>query len=70
MVEYGNGIGQVAGGAGGGAQAGADRSVDVGSAMGQFVTDSVQTISTLPPAMLVAGFVVIVLGLLLLKRAF
>ena len=72
MVEYGNGIGQVAGGGGGGgaAGAGADRSVDVGAAMGNFVTDSVQAISTMPPAMLVAGFVIIVLGLLFLKRAF
>jgi len=44
--------------------------MDVGASLSQFVTDSVDTISTMPPAALVLGFVVIVVGLMLLKRAF
>ena len=68
MVEYGNGVGQGAGQAGGGS--GGGQSLDAGAAMGQFVTDSVNTISTMPPAALLAGLVVILVGLMLLKRAF
>jgi hypothetical protein len=69
MVEYGNGVSQVAGkvtgGSGGGGQ-----SVDVGASMSQFVTNSMHTISTMPPAYLVAGVVIIFLGLMILRRAF
>ncbi len=69
MVEYGNGVGQVggkvAGGSGGGGQ-----TVDMGASVSQFVTNSVHTISTLPPAYLVVGVIVIFLGLLILRRAF
>ena len=68
MLEYGNGVGQGAGQAGGGSSGG--QSLDVGASMGQFVTDSVNTLSTMPPAALLAGFVVIVIGLVMLKRAF
>ena len=68
MVEYGNGVGQGAGQAGGGS--GGGQSLDAGAAMGQFVTDSVNTISAMPPAALLAGLVVILVGLMLLKRAF
>ncbi len=69
MVEYGNGVsgvaGQVAGshGSGGGP-------VDAGASLGQFVTNSVHTLSTLPPAELLAVLIVVIVGLLLLKRAF
>jgi hypothetical protein len=69
MVEYGNGVGQVAGKAAGGT-GGGGQSVDVGASIGHFVSDSVQTLSTMPPAYLVIGFVIVVLGLMLLKRAF
>jgi hypothetical protein len=69
MVEYGNGVGQVAGRAGGGSGAGG-RATDVGASLARFVTDSAHTVSTLPPSALVAGLVVIVLGLFLLKQAF
>jgi hypothetical protein len=69
MVEYGNGVSQVAGKAGGGANP-AGQSIDLGASVGQFVTNSVHTISTMPPAYLLVGVVVIVLGLILLKRAF
>ena len=67
MFEYGNAVGEVAGGAGG---HGAGRSVDVGSSIGQFIHDSSATISSLPPTTLLIGVVVIVLGLMLVRRAF
>jgi len=69
MVEYGNGVsgvaGQVTGGSGGGG-----RSVDMGASAGQFVSDSLHTLSTLPPAALVGLLVVVFLGLVFLRRAF
>jgi len=66
MVEYGNGVGQVAGrnGGGGGGQ------LDVGASIGQFVGDSVHTLSTLPPVELVAIVVIVFLGLVFVRRAF
>jgi hypothetical protein len=67
MVEYGNGVGQVAGRAGG---SGGGRTMDVGASLSQFVNDSAHTISTMPPAALLAGVVIVFLGLLLVKRAF
>ncbi len=67
MFEYGNAVGEVAGGSGGG---NAGRSVDVGASIGQVVHDSAATISSLPPTTLLIGVVIIVLGLLLIKRAF
>ena len=66
MLEYGNGVGQVAGRSGGGV----GRSMDVGASLGQFVNESAHTISTMPPAALLAGVVVIVIGLMMLKRVF
>jgi len=69
MVEYGNGVGQVARHVGGGAHP-AGQSIDVGASVGQFVTNGVHTLSTMPPAYLLAGFVIVVLGLLMLRRAF
>jgi hypothetical protein len=68
MLEYGNGVGQGAGQAGGGS--GGGQSLDVGASMSQFVTDSVTTLSAMPPAALLAGLVVILVGLMLLKKAF
>jgi hypothetical protein len=69
MVEYGNGVsqvaGKVAGGSGGGGQ-----NVDMGASVSQFLTNSMHTISTIPPAYLVAGAVIIFLGLIMLRRAF
>jgi hypothetical protein len=66
MLEYGNAVGQVAGRSGGGSGA----SMDVGAALSQFVTESVHTISTTPPGILLLGFVVVVVGLMMLKRVF
>ena len=69
MFEYGNGVSQVAGRAGGAGGSGG-RSTDVGASLGQFVNDSAHTISTMPPAALLAGVVIVFIGLLLVKRAF
>lgn len=69
MVEYGNGVSGVAGQVSGGAGTGG-RSIDVGASASQFINDSVHTLSTMPPAALLALLVVVVLGLLMLKRAF
>lgn len=69
MVEYGNGVSGVAGQVAGGAGA-PGRSVDFGAQASQFLTDSAHTLSTLPPAGLIALVVVAFLGILLLKRAF
>src|SRR4029079_8661498 len=65
MVEYGNGVGQVAGGSGGvGGQA-----PDMGATLSQMVNDSVTRLGTVPPAGLVLlGAVVLVLGWILLKQ--
>jgi hypothetical protein len=68
MVEYGNGVGEVAGRATGGGSGG--QTMDVGAQLSNFVTDSVHTISTMPPAALLAGVVLIFVGFMLLKRAF
>ncbi len=68
MVEYGNGVGEVAGRAGGGGSSGG--STDIGTSLGQFVNDSAHTISTMPPAAILAGVVLIFLGLMVLKRVF
>ena len=67
MVEYGNGVGQVAGRAGGSNGGGA---TDVGASLSHIVGDAAHTISTAPPEMLLAGVVVIFIGLLILRRAF
>ena len=67
MVEYGNGIGQVAGQAGGGRGPGG--TMDVGAAVVAFVNDSAHT-STTPTTMLLAAAIVILVLLVLLRRAF
>jgi hypothetical protein len=70
MVEYGNGVSQVAGKVGGGSGGGGAQPVDMGASVSQFVTNSMHTISTMPPAYLVVGLVVIFVGLIVLRRAF
>ena len=69
MVEYGNGVSQVAGKAGGGS-GGTGQSVDVGASVAQLVNNSMHTLSTMPPAYLLIGVVIFVLGLIVLRRAF
>lgn len=67
MVEYGHGVSQGTGGAGGGGGSG---SLDAGAELGRMFNDAVYTVSTLPPETLLLLFVGIVVGLLVLKRAF
>ena len=69
MVEYGNGVSGVAGQVAGTPGA-PGRTIDLGAQASQFLTDSVQTLSALPPAGLLALAVAVFVGLLLLKRAF
>lgn len=69
MVEYGNGVSGVAGQVAGGSGA-TGRSVDFGAQASQFITDSVHTLSTMPPAGLLALAVAVFVGFLLLKKAF
>jgi hypothetical protein len=68
MVEYGNGVGQVAGGSGG--KLGGGGGGDLGGQFVNFVTDSVHKISTLPTEQLLLLTVVVIVGLVFLKRAF
>lgn len=69
MVEYGNGVSGVSGQVtGGGADPG--RTIDLGASANQFISESVHTLSTMPPAALLALVVVVFVGLLVLKRAF
>jgi hypothetical protein len=67
MVEYGNGVGTATGVAGGGHGGG---STDAGAAFGQFVSDTINNITSLPPTTLFLVVVVLVVGLILFKRAF
>jgi hypothetical protein len=69
MAEYGNGVSGVAGQVTGGAND-PGRSVDLGASANQFISDSVHTLSTMPPAALLALVVVVFIGLIALKRAF
>jgi hypothetical protein len=68
MVEYGNGIGQTTGAAGGSGGGGAQ--MDAGAALGNFVDNAAYTISTMPPAQLALLVIVVIVGLVILKRAF
>ena len=69
MFEYGQGVGEVAGRAGGGSGP-VGRSPDWGASISHFMSDSVNTLSSMPPMALLGGFAVIVIALFLLKRAF
>jgi hypothetical protein len=67
MLEYGSGVGEVAGQSGGGS---GGASMDVGASLGQLVADASNTISTTPPGILLLGLVVVVVGFMMLKRVF
>lgn len=69
MIEYGNGVSGVAGQVAG-TTGSPGRTIDLGAQASQLLNDSAQTLSTLPPAGLVALAVVVFLGLLMLRRAF
>jgi hypothetical protein len=44
--------------------------MDAGAALGQFVNNAVHTISTMPPTQLALLVVIVVVGLVIFKRAF
>lgn len=72
MVEYGNGIsqgpaGQVPGGSGAGVGGGP---VDLGANLGHLVSGTVATLSAMPPLELLAIAAAVIVGLILLRRAF
>lgn len=72
MGEYGNAItrgpaGQVSGGSGSGVGGGP---VDLGAAVGHWVNGTVATLSAMPPLELLAIVAAVVVGLILLRRAF
>ncbi len=70
MVEYGAGVGEVSGQAGGGAGVGGGGGGDVGAATMRSLGDAVDKIAALPPEMLLLGAILILAGLVVLKRAF
>ena len=70
MVEYGHGVGDVAGRTGGGAGGVGGGGGDVGGAFAQLINDSVNTIASMPPEMLLVGAIALIFALFFLKRAF
>ena len=71
MVEYGNGISQGAGGQVGGSGGGGGAvNADWGVAIGQAVNDAVNTVAALPPWQLALLVILVIAGLVILKRAF
>jgi hypothetical protein len=67
MVEYGNGVSQGAGQISG-SHGGGSGSLDVGSAVGDWISSAGHTISTMPPAELAVLIVAVIAGLILLRR--
>jgi hypothetical protein len=70
MVEYGNGISQGAGGQVGGSGGGGAVNADWGVAIGQAVNDAVNTVAAMPPWQLALLVILVIAGLVILKRAF
>jgi hypothetical protein len=75
MVEYGNAVGQgseIGGGAGGGGGSivGGGGPTDLGATVADFVSDSAHKIMALPPEGLLLLVVIVLAGLVVLKRAF
>lgn len=70
MVEYGNTVGGVSGQVAGTTGAAQGRTIDVGATAGQFINDSVTTLSSLPPLALLGLAVLVFFGLLMLRKAF
>ena len=69
MVEYGHGVGDVAGKVGGGAGGVGGGGGDLGATLGQLISDPVNTITALPPEMLIVGAIALIFLLIFLKRA-
>jgi hypothetical protein len=71
MVEYGNGISQGPGGqVGGSGGGGGGVTSDWGVAIGHAVNDAVHTVAALPPWQLALLVILVIAGLVILKRAF
>jgi hypothetical protein len=71
MIEYGHGVGEVSGQAGGGGRGlGGGAPDDVGAAAMDALTGTVDKIATLPPEMLLLGAILILAGLVVLRKAF
>jgi hypothetical protein len=74
MFEYGRTVGETSGqgggGAGGGAPVGGGGQGDLGAGAADFVTNAVDRIAALPPEGLLLLAIAILLGLVVLKRAF
>lgn len=67
MVEYGQAVGQAAGQGGGNGGAGTQ---DLGTGAAEFVNHAVNELSALPPEALLLIAALIVIGLVVLRRAF
>jgi hypothetical protein len=67
MVEYGHGVGEVSGRVGGGQATGGG---DLGAQAANFVSNAVNQFSALPPEGMFLVAVLVLAGLLVLKRAF
>ena len=67
MVEYGHGVSQGTGIAGGGGGGGGG---DAGAAFATWVGDTVHNIASLPPSTLAIAVVVLIVGFVILRRAF
>lgn len=65
MVEYGHGISQGTGAAGGGGGGG-----DAGQAFAAWVGNTVDNIAALPPSTIAIAVVVLIVGFIILRRAF
>jgi hypothetical protein len=70
MVEYGHGVSEVSGGAGGGGGLGGGGPDDLGAAAVSGISNAVDKIAALPPEMLLLGAILVLVGLVVLKRAF
>jgi hypothetical protein len=70
MIEYGHTTEQGSGQVGGGGSLSGGGGGDMGATAMQWVNDSVETISALPAETLVLLAIVVLAGLVLLKRAF
>ena len=67
MAEYGQGVGQATGH---GSPAGGGGTQDLGAGAVAFVNHAVHTVSTMPPEQLLLLAVVVILGFIVLRRAF
>jgi hypothetical protein len=67
MVEYGNGVGEGTGPVAG--HGGGSGSMDLGVAVGSWLSNAVHTIATMPPAELAFLVFVLIAGLFVLRRA-